>query len=346
MIKTAATLIASSALIAAGIIIIWLDVRKQRRRAFVSRPPTSLEADPELEITISHGADTARALLHADAPPAHLSPPPARPRGVGVDRSARWEGSAQPTLEQQWAALQPAIAAAVDATNAVLAPARLSIDVSDNPSWSYGSRRYGAHRRLLLDGESLGWLGLELTDEGRLRAATKAHMNEQAMLNTAAEAPAEGLTAARASDLLSRCLAPAVAYASRQTPTRRAEAGEDARVSIDSVVASALRATNGALAQTGAQLVAVAPAAWVQGHGRRRMTLSIEVNGDDVARMHIDQLPHEVEVAVGVRDPHFADLGRRRLIPVAGMTTHGLAELIASCAWPAIARFRDNRPQA
>jgi hypothetical protein len=53
-----------------------------------------------------------------------------------------------------------------------------------------------------------------------------------------------------------------------------------------------------------------------------------------------------MEVAVGVREPHLADLGRRRRIPVDGMTIHGLAELIASCAWPAIARFKEDRRQA
>jgi hypothetical protein len=46
---------------------------------------------------------------------------------------------------------------------------------------------------------------------------------------------------------------------------------------------------------------------------------------------------------VGVRDAHMIDLGRRRRIPIDGMTTHALAEIIASCAWPAIARFKDAR---
>ena len=85
---------------------------------------------------------------------------------------------------------------------------------------------------------------------------------------------------------------------------------------------------------------------WLRPRGRadlrrHRMTLSVEVNGDDVARMHIERLPHEMEVAVGVREPQLIELGRRRRIPVDGMTIHALAELIASCAWPAIARFRE-----
>jgi hypothetical protein len=124
------------------------------------------------------------------------------------------------------------------------------------------------------------------------------------------------------------------------------EASEQAWEGVETLVAAALKATNGVLAQTGARLIALAPAAWESELRRHRMALSVEVNGDDVARMHIERLPYEMEVAVGVREPQLADLGRRRRIPVDGMTIHALAELIASCAWPAIARFRETRRQA
>jgi predicted methyltransferase MtxX (methanogen marker protein 4) len=67
------------------------------------------------------------------------------------------------------------------------------------------------------------------------------------------------------------------------------------------------------------------------------------VFNNDVARMHIERIGQEMEVAVGVADARLADLGRRERVPVQGMTTHMLAELIASCAWPTIARFRSAR---
>jgi hypothetical protein len=76
------------------------------------------------------------------------------------------------------------------------------------------------------------------------------------------------------------------------------------------------------------------------------MTLSVEVGGSDAGCMHIERVAHEIEVAVGVGDQRLADLGRRRRLPVEGMTIHALAELIASCAWPAIARLVEARPQA
>jgi hypothetical protein len=44
-----------------------------------------------------------------------------------------------------------------------------------------------------------------------------------------------------------------------------------------------------------------------------------------------------------VREPQLASLGRRRRILLDGLTVHALAELIASCAWPVIARFKDTR---
>ncbi len=108
----------------------------------------------------------------------------------------------------------------------------------------------------------------------------------------------------------------------------------------------ALKAGNGALAQAGARLLPLTTPAWDPELRHHRMTVAVEVFGDDVARMHIDRLAEEMEVAVGVPDAHLADLGRRRRIAVEGMTTHALAELIASCAWPSIEHHREIRRPA
>jgi len=331
--KTAFILLLSGILIGAGVSIIWRDIRKRQRGAFVSQRVSRFDADPEIEITISHGADARAALRRNAAETVQTDEAPATPSAIA-------------SVEERWAALQAAIGAGVDNTNAALASVRLFINASGDASWSYRNKGYGAYRRLLLDGESLGWLRLELSPQGELRASVKAHKDDRAMINAVAEAPAEGLTAARASALFAQCLKPAAVHAARQRSGSEAEASRLAWESVDALVTSALKATNGALAQAGASLTALAPPAWVQELRRHRMTLSVEVNGDDVARMHIERLPHEMEVAVGVREPHLADLGRRRRIPLDGMTIHGLAELIASCAWPAIARFKEDRRQA
>jgi hypothetical protein len=279
----------------------------------------------------------------ASSPSPSTLPDEERP-GAAPDGEPRQ--GARLALEQQWSALQPAVAAGVERTNAVLAPVGLLIGPVGEPSWSYKHKAYGAYRRLLLSGESLAWLRLELFTDGRLRTGVRAHREDRASLNATAEAPAAGFDAEAAFALVSRCLQPAAAYATREKRDSDERASEAAWQSVDALVAAALKATNGALAQAGARLIALAPAAWESGLRRHRMALSVEVNGDDVARMHIERLPHEMEVAVGVREPQFADLGRRRRIPIDGMTIHNLAELIASCAWPVIARFRETRREA
>jgi hypothetical protein len=342
VMKTALILIISGILIGAGVSIIWRDVQKRRRGAFVSQRASRFDVDPEIEITISHGA-AGESAARAVRAPDHV-PPPAT--GVTAVDAGRARQPVPPTVEQHWSVLQPVIAAGVDNTNAALASTGLLINTSGDPSWSYKNKGYGAYRRLLLGGESLGWLRLELSTEGQLRASVKSHKDDRSVINAAAEVSAEDLTPAQASNLFSQCLEAAVIYAARQRKDREEEASEQAWESIDALVSSALKATNGALAQAGARLTALAPPAWEHDLRRHRMTLCVEVNGDDVARMHIERLPHEMEVAVGVREPQLIDLGRRRRIPVEGMTIHGLAELIASCAWPAIARFRETRRQA
>jgi hypothetical protein len=410
---TAIYLIISGVLIGAGISIVWRDIQKKRRGAFVSARDARIAADPEIEITIEHGVQPDRA-PRALPPPPHEQPVPLRAvdeartpslaSSVQASRhaeslgygaalpAARGEGQtlasalaatplpaeewteaaatasqamvsppapataraavdpprqgARLALEQQWAILQPAIAAGVERTNALLAPVRLVIGPVGEPSWSYKNRGYGAYRRVLMGGESVAWLRLELFTDGHLRAAVNAHRDDRATVNATADTAAAGLGSDRATELFSECLQPAATYAARKLRDSDEEASEQAWESVAPLVAAALKATNGALAQAGARLFALGPAAWEIDLRRHRMALSVEVNGDDVARMHIERLPHEMEVAVGVRDPQLATLARRRRIPVDGMTIHALAELIASCAWPAIARFRENRRQA
>ena len=345
---TAVILLVSGVLIGAGISIIWRDVRAKRRSAFVSKRDARASAapDPEVEITISH----ERERTEAPAPPLAAietpSPVPDGATAIQLRPAAPERGAKRPSvhlpLEQEWSSLQPVLSAGVDKINAVLAPVRLSVSPTGEPSWSYKNRGYGAYRRVLLEGNSLAWLRIELSPDGRLHASVKSHKDERAEINATADVPAKGLNAAHASDLLAQCLKLAASHAARRQPGRDndEEAGGQAWRSVDDVVVAALEATNGALAPAGARLIPLAPAAWEAELRRYRMTLSVEVNGDDVARMHIERLPHEMEVAVGVREPQLIDLGRRRRLPIEGMTIHTLAELIANCAWPAIERFR------
>ena len=350
VMTTAIILILSGALIGAGLTIMLRDMLKSRR-AFVSLREGPAASGSDVEITISQPvSQEAASIQRPDAgivPPAAdvaADPAPSPPQ----PREPPPADSVTHPLERQWSALQVPIAASVAWLNARLEPARLSIGEPGEPAWSYKNRGYGGYRRLLFDGASVAWLRLELAADGLLYASVKAHKDDWAAVNARADAPAEGLDANLIGVLLLRCLQPAIDRVAPKDPGRDGEqaASEQAWRSVDALVASALKASNGALSQAGARLVPVTPAVWEAELRRHRMPLRVELDGSEIARMLIERLPHEMEVAVGLRDAQLADLGRRRRVPVDGLTVHALAELIAGCAWPAIARFREIRRPA
>jgi hypothetical protein len=315
-------LVLSAGLIAAGIALILRDVQRKGREAFLVRADRG-RAGPDAEVTVAH--------LVSD-------PAPARGAAVPVAASDR-----APEAALQWAALEPVIAAAVDQVNAVLLGAGVAIGAPGEATRSMMNRGFGSYRRILIGGESIAWLRLELGADGRLQASVKAHKDDLAVVNASSFAIAHGLDVVHASDLLSECLKPAASFAMRAANGASTEqwASETAWKEIDATVVAALRAANGALAQAGARLVPLTLPIWAEDVRRHRMTVTVEVMGADVARMHIERTGEEIEVAVGLPDARLAELGRRERTRLRGLTTHALAELIAGCAWPAIAHFRD-----
>jgi hypothetical protein len=349
---TTLILILSGILIGAGVSIIWRDVQRGRRGAFVLQRGIRPEEEAEVEITVAHRARTVpepvRSAVRTAPPTANLDQLRQAVGGIAIDGEADGERPRLPVLEAQWSALQLDLEEGVTRVNAVLQPLHLSVGASGEPTWSYKNKGFGAYRRLLIGEESVAWLRVELSSDGELYANVKAHKDERAELNGVAHAPSAGLDAKRIGDLLSECLKPAVSVAAGLEPTPENEEAASGRAwkGVEAVITASLRATNGALAQAAARLVPLAPVAWQTDSRRHRLTLSVEVGGSDVARMHIERLAQEIEVSVGVRDARLIDLGRRRRISVDGLTTHALAELIAGCAWPSIARVRENRPPA
>jgi hypothetical protein len=328
--RTTLLLLLSGALIAAGVGLIWRDIRKRGRESFVL--PRDLEG---------------RAGNDADVEITAISRHRAAPADNGARAVPLAGGASSPDAEARWAALQPVLGEAVQQVNAVLAAAGVSVGTAGQPSWSM-NRGYGSYRRILVGGDSLAWLRLELDAGGQLHAGVKAHKDDLAAINASSSVPADGLNTARASDLLSECLKPAASLAVQAAGGGNTErwASETAWKAIDPVVTAALQAANGALAQAGARFVALAPAAWAPDVGRHRLTIGIQVFDGDVARMLIERSGEEIEIAVGLPDARLADLGRRQRVPLQGLTTHALAEQIASCAWPAIAHFREVQPSA
>jgi hypothetical protein len=327
--NTTTLLIISAVLIAAGLILVWRDTRKRQPGAFVLQrdKQSAAPAASDVEITIARPGP--------DLPAPTLAMPTEEATGF-LDSA---------TVSKRWEALQPVIGIALRQVNLVLAGARVEVGPPGPPSRSINGA-FGANCRLQIADENVGSLRLQVTVHDQVHARVKAHGREAAAINASASAPVHEFTPERASDLLSEVMKPAAAFAlaAEGGADPEAEASSISWDAIDMVVSSALAAANGALAQAGARFMPLGPPAWSAEAKRHRMAVGIQVGRREIARMHIERVDHEMEVSGGVPDARLMDLGRRRRIPVQGMTTHALAELIAACAWPAIEHFSQAEP--
>src|SRR5689334_17568653 len=255
---TGLILILSGILIGAGFALVWRDIRSNRRQAFLSDHDTASPAEADVEITIAPPVKAATAKSIASAIGASLfGRKPSE--GTAPEQTAVPE-EAQEAVIAQWLALQSPLEAGVDKINGLLQQAQISIASPGDSTWSYKNHGYGAYRRILIGDESVAWLRLELAADGVLHARVKAHKDERAEINAASHTRGNGLEATRAGDLLAECLKPLAAYVAKtQGPVVPATAAASGKAweEIDAVVAAALAATNGALAQAGARLVAV-----------------------------------------------------------------------------------------
>jgi hypothetical protein len=346
---SALLLILSAILIGTGVSLIVRDMRARRRGLGLEqeeRPPGRTAGTTVAANSRSHPGSLPRDLAGQAAALPELSTSLLRaitgePRTGAGDQDNLGDG--RPSLAEEWRAVQPMLHSAVERVNVLLAPQQLALGQASAADWNYRRHGYGAYHRVLLRGDSVAWLRLELTNTARLHAALKAHSDDRASINRSAECALADLDAVRAADLLLDCLRSAAGSPALPAERLRREAPQSAQLQrATGIVGSALRATNGAFAQAGARIVPLAPEALEEAHPRR-MTLRVEVDGSDVARMHIERLHDAMEVAVGARNMQLVALERRRRLPLEGMTIHALAELIAGCAWPAIAHFRDDR---
>jgi hypothetical protein len=348
-------LLASALLIGTGLGLIWRDVLGKRRDAFVlsrdSSGTAALESDVEIAVSrppASAPLAMARGGMH-EPQEASLGGKLRSLAGTGASAEAgllRPDAGRPSATALQWATLQPVISTAVEQVNSVLAGAGVAIGTQGEPSLG-SNKAYGSERRILVAGKSLALLRLECTPGGRLKASVTADDETLAdQINGDASTLASRADIARVSDLLSECLKPVASYAVGSAGDAERRVSEADWNTTEAIVVAALKAGNGALSQAGARLVPLATPAWDAQLKRHRMPVAVQVFGNDVARMHIDRLEQEVEVAVGVPDARLADLARRQRMPLQGMTMHALAEMIAGCAWPAIAHYRETHPRA
>jgi hypothetical protein len=342
---SALLLILSGILIGAGVSLIARDLRARRGAPLLARLAQragTLERASEIARG-GAGSPPRDSTARAASPEPSLGRPASARSGEANGSSEGRAGENRPSLAEQWAALAPTLDRGVARVNARLAPQRLALGPASGTDWSYRQRAYGAYRRLLLGGDSVAWLRLELTADARLLAALKAHNDDRTAINGSAACAVASFDVARAAELLLDCLRPATGALAlpADEPWREAPPSAPAERAVG-IVGPALKATNGAFALAGARIVPLAPEALEEAHPRP-MRLRIEVDGGEIARMQIETLDDAIEVAVDARDAQLVALGRRRRFPLEGMTIHALAELIAGCAWPAIAHYRDAR---
>jgi hypothetical protein len=250
-----------------------------------------------------------------------------------------------PEIERNWSALQACINEGIGRISRVLTPIGLVIAAAGDPVWRLGNKGFGVYRRLLVSGESIGWLRIELGADSQLHVAVRAHREHQALLNSSVKASARGMTSVRASDLLAECLKPAAMYAAWMGPKQAAERrlSEEAWAATEPIIQAALQMASAAVKGAGARLVPVGLAAWDSELHCHRLAVSVDADGAIVARLLLARSASELEIAVDVPDKSITDLGRRSRIEVAGLTASVLAQLIASSVSPAIAHSRQTQ---
>ncbi len=247
------------------------------------------------------------------------------------------EGQRWPNVEKRWLTIAHELDAAVIQLNHVLAAVDLEIGPAGESGWSFKNRGYGAFRRLLLNGRSISWLRIELTNTGQLSLKARSHAVEQALLNASAQVKADGGSLRGLLDGLSKTIRPAAEYAAWTKPRLQAEAeaNQDGWSEVAAVATQALSIAAAAFREASADIVeTVAPSFDVQ-FGRYRWPLAMKVGGNIIGRVHVDLVRRTLEVSVD--EPDRLDLARRQAIDTLGITPHALAEVIANCAWPTVA---------
>ena len=338
----------SAALVVLGTVLVFNDIRRngvskrQLASANVGPAPTPKVLNPAPPPSSGANFDTSYAI-----PPADDDGPmtgPALPR--------------LPALEAQWPRLAPEIDAAAATVNAQVAPLGLAIGAPGAASWSLKNQGYGDHRRVMIGTDSIGWLRLELDAQMGVTAKFKAHDPQHASINRISIAPrqrSEGQLARTVMDSLSTAaqyanwrLANSPLTALHDPPTVTVAAPLPPAVIEASTAAladDAIALVNSAFHEAGARLMPLRANQWPGTAGREARVLAIDANGALAGTMLVDPLSDRIEIAVTAGRSATANAAQRQSLPIAGLSVHGLAEAVATSAWPAIAAVLPPVPQ-
>ena len=127
---TGIILVLSGILIGAGFALVWRDIRRSRRQAFLSEHDTGRVPEADVEITIARPAQAAKATPSAKSIASAIGASLLFGRKLGdaiAPEPAVLEDKAQEAIIADWSALQPALEAGVDKINSLLRQVQISI---------------------------------------------------------------------------------------------------------------------------------------------------------------------------------------------------------------------------
>ena len=174
---TGIILVLSGILIGAGFALVWRDIRRSRRQAFLSEHDTVRVAEADVEITVARPERLARGAAAAKTIASAIGASLLFGRKHGeaaLSEPARvLDEAAQAAVVADWGALQEPLEAGVANINALLQQAQIAIAPPGDSAWSYKNHGYGVYRRILIGDESVAWLRLELAPDSPWSAAAR-----------------------------------------------------------------------------------------------------------------------------------------------------------------------------
>lgn len=343
------------ALILLGVAILWRDFRKDRLRSTIANGPGHdaiydhiSMADVEIrsggqsdamhgqsgEASVAIGVrnsikNTALSELRETISNAHEQ--------VKDEDRSRTDRSSKTVAD--WSRLEPRVEETVQAINSVLYDVGIVIAPAGQNGWSFNNRGYGSFRRVLLGGESVAWLRMELTSDNRFICALRCHGDEKSALNADESVSAIALSDQRIASLISASMQPITKFAARSSSKNVSEQDIAKNLWLESqkLVGEALTSAAVALEESGSDLEVFEDARWDEASRRYRLGVRVMHNAELVANLYVDRPTAEHIECLVVPVGSAAGLAvQRERLAVAGLQMLELAEAFVNCVWPSI----------
>ena len=344
-------------LILLGVAILWRDFRKDRQRLNIANGPghdtaydhisladVEIRSDEQPAAMGQSGAAVAQGSVGAVRNSVENSALSELRETISkvhedVTDEDRERGDRSAKTVAAWNRLQARVEETVQAINSVLGEVGIVIAQAGQNGWSFNNRGFGSFRRVMLAGESVAWLRMELTTDNRFICALRCHGDEKSALNADETVSAMALSDQRIASLISVSMQPITKYAARSTSKNVSEQDVAKTLWHDSeqLVAQALTSAASALEESGSGLEVFEGAEWDKACKRYRLSVRVMFNAALVAKLYVDRpTPQHIECLV-VPVKEGAVLGsQRQRVAVEGLQMLELAEVIVNCVWPSI----------